>query len=207
MVIKVCGMRNNTNIAEVAALKPDWMGFIFYPKSQRFVGENFDEVLPVSVMPEISTVGVFVNEEYEKMKFLAKKYQFDYVQLHGNESPNYCRRIMEEGFKVLKAFGIHAGFDWQSINEYQDACDYFLFDTSTKNYGGSGQKFDWNLLKDYMLPKKFILSGGIGPDDWQVINESSHPMMAGIDINSQFEIEPGLKNVQALKTFIQNVRH
>jgi phosphoribosylanthranilate isomerase len=207
MVIKVCGMRNNTNIAEVAALKPDWMGFIFYPKSQRFVGENFDEALPVSVMPEISTVGVFVNEEYEKMEFLAKKYQFDYVQLHGNESPNYCRRIKDEGFKVLKAFGIQAGFDWQSINEYQDACDYFLFDTSTKNYGGSGQKFDWNLLKDYTLPKKFILSGGIGPNDWQVIKDSFHPMMAGIDINSQFETEPGLKNVQALKTFIQNVRH
>lgn len=206
MFIKVCGMRQSANVQEVARLKPDLMGFIFYPKSKRFVGEDFDPSIVKSVMPEVQTVGVFVNEEVEKVLSLVRKYSLDFVQLHGNESPASCQAIREKGIKVLKAFCIHNEFDWTALEPYTDSCDYFLFDTSTIDYGGSGVKFNWKILENYKLAKPFVLSGGIGPEDADIIKSIQHPQLAGIDINSRFEVEPGLKNVGLLQTFISKIR-
>jgi phosphoribosylanthranilate isomerase len=206
MFIKVCGMRNSANIEEVKRLKPDMMGFIFYPKSKRYVGENFNPEIIQSLMPEVETVGVFVNEEFEDLESFVSKFNFDYLQLHGNESPEYCHHAMEHGIDVIKAFGLHPDFDWTSLEPYTDVCKYFLFDTSTKGYGGSGQKFDWNILNSYKLSHPFILSGGIGPDDVETIKSIKHPQFAGIDINSCFEIEPGFKDTKKLELFFDGMR-
>jgi phosphoribosylanthranilate isomerase len=206
MLIKICGMRDSANIQEVTLLKPDLMGFIFYPKSKRYVGEDFHPDLVRNLMPEIFTAGVFVNIEREHMLYVAKKYQFDYVQLHGNESPAYCREAQEEGFKVLKAFGLNNEFDWSALEPYQNVCDYFLFDTSTKEYGGSGQKFNWSMLEQYKLQHPFFLSGGISSDDALNIRNLDNPYLAGIDINSKFELAPGLKDIPLLKEFIKKIR-
>jgi phosphoribosylanthranilate isomerase len=206
MLIKICGMRDSANIQEVAALKPDLMGFIFYPKSKRYVGEGFNPELVRNLMPEIQTAGVFVNVERESMLCIAKKYRFDFVQLHGNESPGYCKEAQEEGFKVLKAFGVDNAFDWDALQPYQRFCDYFLFDTSTEGYGGSGQKFDWEMLSQYKLKHPFFLSGGIAPGDALPIKNLNNPYLAGIDINSKFEIEPGMKDIGLLKGFLKNIR-
>lgn len=207
MIIKICGMRDSANIQEIVQLKPTMMGFIFYPKSKRYVGEDFKPSLVQTVMPEVQTVGVFVNEETDKVIRLSRQYKLDYVQLHGNESPYMCKEIREEGIKVLKAFGIHPNFDWNMLNPYIDACNYFLFDTSTKGYGGSGQKFDWKILHNYKLQYPFILSGGINPDDAQHIKSINHSQLAGIDLNSCFEVEPGLKDVNKLRTFLKTLNN
>lgn len=199
-------MRESANIREVAALKPNWMGFIFYPKSKRYVGTDFNPALVQSLMPEINTVGVFVNEEYQDMIAIARKYKFNMVQLHGNESPKYCNSAQEEGFEVIKAFGINENFDWAILEPYSGVCKYFLFDTSTKDYGGSGKKFDWRVLESYPLSTPFILSGGIGPDDAEAVKSITIPKFAGIDINSCFEIHPALKDMSLLKPFVSKIR-
>ena len=204
MLIKVCGMRNLKNIKEVAELRPDLMGFIFYNKSKRFVGDDFDYNIIHSLNPSIATVGVFVNEILENLKNKIKLYKFDYVQLHGTESPNYCGEIRKES-KVLKSFGIRDKFDWSSLNPYTEVCDYFLFDTSTKDYGGSGIKFNWKYLDNYHIRKPFFLSGGIGLEDADEIKNLDNPFIAGIDINSRFESEPGLKKIELLDTFINQI--
>lgn len=199
-------MRESANIREVAALKPDWLGFIFYPKSKRYVGTDFNPALVQSLMPEIKAVGVFVNEEYEDMIAIARKYKFNMVQLHGNESPEYCNSAQEDGFEVIKAFGINENFDWSVLEPYREVCKYFLFDTSTKDHGGSGKKFDWHMLESYPYSTPFILSGGIGPDDAETIKLISIPKFAGIDINSCFEIQPALKDINLLKPFVSKIR-
>jgi phosphoribosylanthranilate isomerase len=206
MIIKICGMRDRANISDVAALKPDWMGFIFYPPSKRYVGENFNPEIVKSLMPEIQTIGVFVNKAYEDMIEIARKYDFDMVQLHGNESPEYCHSAHDAGFDVIKAFGIHPDFDWSMLESYANVCKYFLFDTSTKAYGGSGKQFDWRILKGYSLPNPFILGGGIGPDDTEAIKTINMQQFAGIDINSCFEIQPAMKDTQRITQFISKIR-
>lgn len=207
LLIKICGMRESANIEAVAELKPDLMGFIFYPKSKRYVSDNLNSSLLQKLMPEIETVGVFVNESLEKVVDISQKYGFASIQLHGNESPEYCIGLKKNGIKIMKAFGIHSGFDWNSLMPYQNVCDYFLFDTSTKDYGGSGRKFEWNILDKYQGLKSFFLSGGIGSEDVDNILSLEHPNLAGIDINSGFEIEPGLKDVNLLKDFLNKIKN
>jgi phosphoribosylanthranilate isomerase len=206
MIIKICGMRDSVNIKEIAKLNPDWLGFIFYPKSKRYVGIDFNPEIVLSLMPDIQTVGVFVNEDFENLMQIAGRFHFSLLQLHGNESPEYCINAGKEGYKIMKAFGIHSEFDWNTLNAYAHACDYFLFDTSTKNYGGSGQKFDWDILSKYNGNKPFLLSGGITPEDVQQIKQIKYPAFAGIDINSGFEIEPGLKDTNKAACFIKEIR-
>jgi phosphoribosylanthranilate isomerase len=206
MLIKVCGMRDSANIHEIAGLKPDLLGFIFYPQSKRYVGKEFPQEIIDSVMPGIKKVGVFVNEELDSLILIQQKYNFDFVQLHGNESPLYCQAVREKGIKVWKAFGIHENFDWSALNPYLEVCDYFLFDTSSKGYGGSGVKFDWHMLGKYKLTHPYFLSGGIGPEDASDIANLKFPLMAGIDINSRFEIEPGYKDAGKVKVFFERIK-
>ena len=205
-MIKICGMRETENIREVSELMPDLLGFIFYSQSQRYAGELLDPAAISRIPENIRKTGVFVNSDIQEILFTVGKYSLDTVQLHGNETPDECYRLREKGIRIIKAFGIKESKDFKQCNDFVLAADYFLFDTSNSGYGGSGIKFDWRLLDDYKLDKPFFLSGGISPDDIGNIMEIKNDAFAGVDLNSRFEIKPGLKDTEILKTFISDLR-
>lgn len=199
--IKVCGMRNPGNIRDVAELRPDFMGFIFYPRSSRYCGDlspTMVKSLPAGVTP----VAVSVDMEEGELEALVKKYGFPVVQLHGHESPQKCRSYYEDGLRVWKAISLNDREDLERLEEYAGSVEAFLFDTPTAGYGGSGMKFNWGMLMDYHLPVPFILSGGLSADDVPALKAFSHPMMMGIDVNSRFETAPAMKDVALLKSFM-----
>lgn len=199
-------MRDPENISGVIAALPDYLGFIFYPKSKRFVGfEPSAEVL-AAVQDSIKKVGVFVNETPEKVLEIVQNWNLEVVQLHGNESPEYCKQIKNSGITVFKAFSVDESFDFGSLKAYSGVCDYFLFDTKGLLPGGTGQKFNWQLLENYQGDVPFFLSGGIGPDDLESVLNFRHPPLFGIDINSGFEISPALKDVAKVQKFINEIR-
>jgi len=204
MKIKVCGMRDANNILELIKLKPDYMGFIFYEKSKRFV-TNFPEV---KIPSEIKKVGVFVNETIDKVIEIAEKYKLEAIQLHGNESLEYIEELIVlliRKVEIFKAFSVDDTFDFSKTDAYQKACDFLLFDTKGKDYGGNGVKFNWQILENYKGTTPFLLSGGISKVDASEIKKISHKAFVGIDINSGFEIEPALKNIANIKEFKQNL--
>jgi phosphoribosylanthranilate isomerase len=205
--IKVCGMRDSENISGVIATLPDFIGFIFYPKSKRFVGfEPFPEVL--SIVPDsVRKVGVFVDEIPEKVLEICRNWKLDVAQLHGNESPDYCQQIKNSGITVFKAFSVDESFDFATLKAYTGVCDYFLFDTKGQLPGGTGQKFNWQLLENYKGDVPFFLSGGIGPEYEKVVLDFRHPQLFGIDINSGFEISPGIKDAGKVNKFIDEIRN
>ena len=198
-LIKVCGMRESDNIREVAALRPDWMGFIFWPRSSRYVS-----TLPEYMPTQVKRVGVFVDEAIETVRQIAKDYALDLIQLHGKESPEYASELRE--WKVIKAFNIASAEDLAQTEAYEGVVDYFLFDTKGKSVGGNGEKFDWDVLRHYHGETPFLLSGGIGPDDAERVKAFHHPRCIGIDLNSRFETEPGIKDVTKLREFIKQIR-
>jgi phosphoribosylanthranilate isomerase len=200
--IKVCGMRDPGNIREVAAKKPDIMGFIFFPGSKRFVGFDPDPQIFLSVPDDIKRAGVFVNEEVDFILKSVTDYNLHVVQLHGSESPDLCTSVRNAGYTVVKAFGMGGDFDFKKLSAYSHSCDYFLFDTYTRDHGGSGKQFDWSMLNRYNLKVPFLLSGGICDDDVLRIRELVHPMFYGVDINSRFELSPGLKDAGKIGQFI-----
>jgi phosphoribosylanthranilate isomerase len=204
--IKVCGITDPANAAEVAGAYPDYMGFIFHPISKRYVGPKPSTTLFSSITPGILKTGVFVNEHPRIITETVLNYGLDIVQLHGNESPGYCRSLQEAGLKIIKAFQMAAGFDFSTLQSYEEMCEYFLFDTITGNGGGSGLKFDWKIIDNYCCRKPFFLSGGIGPGDIQKIKEIKHFSFIGVDINSRFEIRPGIKDHRKVKDFIKLLR-
>lgn len=204
--IKICGLREAGNIREIASLNPDFMGFIFYPPSKRFVGEAFEGEILKNIPEHIAKVGVFVNESLEKVEYLCQKFELDFVQLHGNEDLDYCQKLKEKNIRIIKAFSVAVDFDASICKAYEPCCNYFLFDTSCNSFGGSGQKFDWNLLQSWQLKTPFFLSGGIGPEDAENIRSVSAQGLFGVDINSKFELKPGLKDVEAIKSFLQKLR-
>ena len=198
MKIKVCGLRDNDNILQIAAMQFDYMGFIFYPKSKRFVGEDF--VMP-AISHSIKKVGVFVNAEAEYVLGKVKKYTLKAIQLHGDEAPEYCANLKKQlpsDIEIIKAFGVDETFDFKQLKPYESICNYFLFDTKTKDYGGSGHQFSWEILKNCDNTLPYFLSGGIGIDDIDKIKNSELKLFA-IDVNSKFELEPGLKNLKLLE--------
>ncbi len=196
-------MRDEQNILEVAGLHPEMMGFIFYPESKRFVGDEFH--IP-EISSDIKKVGVFVNEEPEKVVQILKKHQLQTAQLHGSETPEICSLIGTNGFKVLKAFGIDENFEWSILEHYIPVTDGFVFDTKTIQHGGSGKKFNWNMLENYTLTHPFLLSGGIKAEDADKLLNFEHPQCLGFDVNSGFEIQPAYKDVTLLKSFITKIR-
>lgn len=204
--IKVCGMREPKNIAGVAAGNPDFMGFIFYPKSKRFVGFEALPEVQNAIPDSVRKVGVFVNETVEQVLEICSTWNLDIIQLHGQETPAYCCRIQQLDILVFKAFSIDEDFDFETLNDYQHCCNCFLFDTKGALPGGTGLKFNWQLLEKYKLQVPFLLSGGIGPDDLESIQNFSHPQLFGLDINSGFEIAPALKDVQKVQSFITEIR-
>jgi len=199
--VKICGMREPHNIKEVSMLNPDYLGFIFYSKSPRYMDKNPDAI------PEINAkrVGVFVNADIETIIKKAREFKLSTIQLHGEESPQICSTITELGYEVFKAFKIDDNINTKIIEEYKDTCSAFLFDTNTKQYGGSGKKFDWKKLDELAGVGKFFLSGGINHDDVDSIKKLNYDNLIGIDLNSKFEVEPGVKNVDMLKTFLSKI--
>ncbi|MFC0875464.1 phosphoribosylanthranilate isomerase [Saccharicrinis sp. FJH2] len=206
MKIKVCGMLYKDNIKDVSALNPDFMGFIFYPKSPRYVVGKLNPEIKESLPPSIIKTGVFVNETFENILDLAKIYDLTALQLHGEETPQFCDRLHDLGFIIIKAFRIDEHFDFNQLKSYEVSCDYFLFDTKTSAYGGSGTKFDWHILNRYNNSKPIFMSGGIGPGDESAISDLGNLNIYALDLNSKFETEPGLKDVNQLTTFLTNIR-
>ena len=194
--IKICGMKHPANIVEVASLLPDFLGFIFYKKSQRY----FDGIIP-ELPKSIQKVGVFVDEDINIIVEKISKHQLDFVQLHGSESPEFCAALIEKNIKIIKTFAIDDDFDFAQLHDYEASCSYFLFDTKGKHPGGNGIVFNWDILKKYKSTKPLFLSGGIGENEIKEINKTNLPIFA-IDINSKFENEPGLKNIEKLKKIL-----
>lgn len=207
MLIKVCGMRAPENIRQVAALGVDWMGFIFYPQSPRYIArEAFRSRRGEEEALSCRKVGVFVDAPLEEMLIAATDYRLDYLQLHGQESPDTCYALQKRGIAVIKAFAIASAEELQKTSEYEGRVDYFLFDTPCEGYGGSGRSFDWSVLSAYQGKTPFLLSGGLNPDSAAAIRRFNHPRFAGIDLNSGFETSPALKDVEKLKAFITDIR-
>jgi phosphoribosylanthranilate isomerase len=194
MLLKICGLKNKENIEQIAALKPNLMGFIFYSQSKRFVGENF--VMPV-LSSEIKKVGVFVNAKADYIIEKINEHKLDIIQLHGDESASFCES-MSHFIPVIKAFGVDDNFDFKKLDKYTNSCAYFLFDTKTADYGGSGKQFNHELLKKYDGETPFFLSGGIGLEEIEKLKIKKLNIHA-IDVNSKFETEPGIKDIEMLK--------
>jgi len=205
IAIKVCGMRDPQNIKALIALAPQYMGFIFYEKSKRFVGEDFDDQLILSIPNTIKKTGVFVNAELAYIKQKVNKHQLDAVQLHGDETPELCKQLGELGVQIIKVFSVGAFFDFSVVLPFGECADFYLFDTKGKERGGNGFTFDWDKLDFYTADKPFFLSGGIGPESAAAITRFRHPKCIAIDINSKFEISPGLKDIEQIKAFKQSL--
>ena len=198
MKLKVCGMRSHENILALSDLKPDYMGFIFWEHSKRFVS-TITPTLPSS----IKKTGVFVDEAFDEIKSLIETHQLQAIQLHGNENPIFCDRLKDLNVEIIKVFSIKKDFDFSTLAPYENVCDYFLFDTKGELPGGNGYAFDWKMLKSYPSSKPFFLSGGIGIDhlaDLEDISKLNLPLYA-IDVNSKFESEAGMKKIELLKDF------
>lgn len=196
-------MKNPENISEVIGLGINWIGFIFYKKSARYFGSNS---ISIPSGDTFKKTGVFVDATYEQILQTATAYRLDYVQLHGDETPEFCHKLQKQGFVVIKAFSILTAKDLTKTSEYEGKADYFLFDTKCEGYGGSGKSFDWSMLSAYGGKTPFLLSGGINPQSIEAINKFYHPQLAGIDLNSGFEIEPGLKDIQKISDFLNKLQ-
>ena len=230
MIIKICGMRDADNIREVSELDIDMMGFIFWKDSPRFVRmiSSHAGIIPdyseerlnknsgkvVDDQHRIKRVGVFVDDMPQTIVTRIYNYELDYVQLHGEESCimiDNLRRTLEPdirtGVKIIKTISVSSAEDIEKTKEYEGCVDLFLFDTKCPTMGGSGDKFDWSVLSAYKGNVPFLLSGGIGMDDVDKIKSFQHPQFAGVDVNSCFETEPGVKDVEKLRLFIEKLRH
>lgn len=196
-------MKFTENREAVEQLSVDLLGYIFYPPSKRYVGENTDAGLFNSEKPKVA---VFVNESIYEILALAKNFEFQFIQLHGKENPKTCEILKKQGLQIIKAFSVNENFKFKSTEPFEGIADYFLFDTKTKLHGGSGKKFDWEILENYAGQTPFLLSGGIQPEDAEIINRLEHPQFAGVDLNSGFEDEPGLKNIEKLNKFIAEIK-
>lgn len=204
MKIKICGLKHSDNIKDVAGLTPDYMGFICYAPSPRYATDLQEETL-AALPATIYKTAVFVNEDAETITKLIDTYHFNAIQLHGNEGPEFCGSFRGK-VTVIKAFGVDGGFDFERLDQYAGSVDYFMFDTKTAQHGGSGQVFDWLLLDKYGLDIPFFLSGGLSMENIEEVKSINHPQFYGVDINSKFEIEPGLKDINKLKKAFELLR-
>ena len=199
-------MKFPKNILEVGAFQPDYMGFIFYPQSKRFVGEDFSTKSLEKLPESIKKVAVFVNETSERIIAIKKQFSFDFVQLHGDESVAECEILKEQNIKIIKVFSVDTYFNFNDVTAFEPVCDYFLFDTKTAKYGGSGQRFDWELLENYTLTKPFFLSGGLSIRNIGKIKYPKYPMLMGLDFNSQLEDSNTKKITEEVSELIEKIR-
>ena len=198
MIIKVCGLKEAENILSISKLSIDMVGYNFYAPSPRYL-----DILTPTLPKHIQKVGVFVNASVDIIRQRVDTYGLDYAQLHGDEDLAFCADVASF-IPVIKVCRVDETFDAMAISAF-DFCDYLLFDTATKAYGGSGKKFNWEILHTFDIQIPFLLSGGIGPDDVNEIKQFSHPFFRGIDINSKFEISPGVKDVSLIGDFIEKL--
>ncbi len=216
MKVKVCGLRRPDDIAALAKTGVDYLGLIFYPHSPRYAPSKalITWIATASeVLKQTSLAGVFVNAEIEEILNAVHDYCLDVVQLHGDESPDYCRELHAfrslsylRHLRLVKAFRVDAQFDFAKVAAFAPFCEMALFDTRANQYGGTGQSFDWALLERYRGPLPFWLSGGIGPEHVQAVKQLRHPWLWGIDLNSRFEIAPGEKDTMLIEHFLNNLR-
>ncbi len=195
-------MREPENISDLLKLQPDFIGFIFYPKSKRYM----DMELPDIDFGKTLKTGVFVDEHSDKVLEIAQKYRLDVLQLHGSESPEYCQNLKKKSYQIIKVFSVVKDFNFNQCVDYEGIVDLSLFDTKGKLPGGNGQVFNWDILSAYNLKTPFLLSGGIGLQHLSAIKNFTHPQLMGIDVNSGFEIRPAYKNINELKTFFNEIR-
>jgi len=207
MIVKVCGNKYRENISEVLTSNPDMLGFIFSGLSPRNVGDTLFPPDLETIPPSVVKTGVFVNDSFSFICKTVKDYKLDMVQLHGYETPEFCKLLSDNGIKVIKAFHIDDLFDFTLTGQYSECATLFLFDTRGSNYGGNGKKFDWNILNMYNGEVPFLLSGGITPEDQEEVKKIHHKMFAGVDLNSGFESEPGVKSAEKIIHFLQEIKH
>ena len=206
MKTKICGNLNNSNIRAYATLDIDFVGFILYPPSKRFVKkDNLRELLQTAQACNLQSVGVFVDETEETIMETLKIFPFNFIQLHGKETPETCAKLAQTA-KIVKAFNMEKSFNFESLKAYEPACEFFLFDAKGVLPGGNNITFDWQILENYQLKTPFFLSGGIRPGIAKHIMDINHPSLYGIDLNSGFEIEPGKKDVEAIEQFIEEIK-
>lgn len=200
-------MRESWNILDLAELYPDFMGFIFYEKSSRFAANNLN-LETLKLLPKtIQKTGVFVNESSEKVIEIWKKYDLDFVQLHGNENAEFCKNLKNEGIKIIKVFSVDNTFDFSETESYHDVANYFLFDTKAEGrYGGHGKTFDWSILDSYHGETSFLLAGGISLENLGDLDKIKNKSFMGIDVNSKFEISPAKKDIEALEELFEKIK-
>ncbi|MBB6610177.1 phosphoribosylanthranilate isomerase [Pontibacter sp. Tf4] len=198
-------MRDPENLKQIAALQPDYLGFIFYKGSKRFCKETIAPEQLAELPATIKKVGVFVDETTETIVNTARNYNLDVIQLHGHESPRQCQEIKDAGLDVIKAFSVDDRFVFENTLLYERSCDYYLFDTKGEAHGGNGIPFDWELMKNYLSPKPYFLSGGLNLENIKHLDKV-RPKPFAIDVNSGFELEPGLKDVEKVKLLLEQLK-
>jgi len=203
MKIKVCGIKDQDNLEQLCRLDIDLIGYNFYPSSKRYVTES-SSLRNMDTPSDIKKVGVFVNASIGEIETAKKRYGLDYLQLHGDEDSTFVSAIRSIA-PVIKVFRVTKDFDFGVTDEFGSA-DYFLFDTYTKDYGGSGHRFDWDILESYSGSTSFFLAGGLGPEDVRAIKSINHPQLYALDINSRFEIKPGLKDIAMVSNFVDKLK-
>lgn len=204
-------MRDRENIRAVAAFKPDYMGLIFYAGSKRYV-EQADAKLLKSLSSQLKLTGVFVNESQQVVLEKVNEYHLKAVQLHGQETADYCSSLkielasIDKGIEMIKAIAVDENLSFEAVQEFDALVDFFLFDTKTSGHGGSGLKFDWEILKNYTGAKPYFLSGGIGPEDLKQLKDWADERLYGVDLNSKFEISPALKDIEKVSRAINIIK-
>jgi phosphoribosylanthranilate isomerase len=207
MKVKVCGITSFEQMQQLQNLGADYAGMIFYEKSKRFVGDLAESEKQKIKSLEIKKVGVFVNADYEAILKAISDYGLHAVQLHGDETDEICLELMDKA-KVIKVFRIAGETDVDTVAElFNPVCHYFLFDTDTTQYGGSGQQFDWAVLEKAAINKPFFLSGGIGLEDVENVKAFHHPFLHAVDVNSRLETAPGVKDMVKVEQFIKAINH
>ena len=204
MELKVCGITNSENIMELIPLDISRLGFIFYHMSKRYVYGKLIEDGLKAIPKHIKKTGVFVNAEIAEIEQIINRYQLDSIQLHGDESPEFCNHF-RRNVEVIKTISIMNKSSFETAKLYDNACDLFLFDTQSEHYGGTGKTFDWQWLEEYTLDKPFYLSGGISLENFEEIKKLKHHQLLGVDVNSRFEIRPGIKDIEKIKQLIKSM--
>lgn len=201
--LKICGMREPENIQDLLDVGLDFMGFIFYEKSPRYISDKELGGIAkvIDNQDDVKKVGVFVNADIDTILAKNNVLKLDIIQLHGAETPEFCQTVQNHGFKVIKVFSVGNQFDFDQLKPFEKICDYFLFDTKGKLPGGNGFQFDWSLLSAYRGDVPFFIGGGIDPNSAQKIHSFRHPKLFAVDGNSGFEISPALKDIKKIKKF------
>lgn len=200
-------MKIPDNLQAISALQPDYLGFIFYPKSKRYMAGSLTPEMVRALPASIQRVGVFVNADPVHVLRQAKLFDLDMLQLHGDESPEDCELLQGKGYQLVKAFGLNQNFNFEQLKRYASVVDFYLFDTKGPAYGGNGKVFDWTILAQYDQHKPFFLSGGIGLEELKELEKLQGMRLHALDVNSRFELEPGLKNVDLVLTFKEQLAH